>query len=265
MNNKRTNIVTKLILSLMFIGCLWDWQYGYYQFVRFAGMAGFIFLGNLDREKKVQSFFWFSSAILINPFIKIPLGRTIWNIVDIIWAALLIITILRETFSKRTFDNFFRDRFIRRVINEAARLIFSNKVEFEALIKRFARGGTDRSKLIAYSALEVASTRVPSSNQERFLRVLEIYSENLSKLLDSDYQEVLEIQKTKAEIQFLKTKTEFLVAEQNCEMDEYSFECMRYRMEKAKHGPLSQSEWKKIYDQSQKIKNLGKRINELNG
>jgi hypothetical protein len=34
-----------------------------------------------------------ASAILINPFVKIALGRTIWNVKDVIWAVILIASI----------------------------------------------------------------------------------------------------------------------------------------------------------------------------
>jgi len=68
--------------------------YGYYQLIRFIGMIGFGIL-SFKQYKKNQGWFitWVSSAILINPFFKITLGREIWNIVDIIWAILLIASI----------------------------------------------------------------------------------------------------------------------------------------------------------------------------
>ena len=83
-------------ISIFFLGCLFDWQYGYYQLVRFIGMIGFIVLAGFDSKNKLLSILWISSALLINPFIKISLGRTIWNIVDIIWVVILIITVIYE-------------------------------------------------------------------------------------------------------------------------------------------------------------------------
>jgi uncharacterized membrane protein YhdT len=60
--------------------------YGYFQLVRFVGMMGFIILAYLDKEKedKTIMIIWICSAVLINPIFKIALGRTIWNIVDVI-------------------------------------------------------------------------------------------------------------------------------------------------------------------------------------
>lgn len=72
--------------------------YGYFQLVRFFGMIVFIILAYFEKDKtnKTQMVVWICSALLINPFIKIALGRFIWNIVDVIWAILLIGTFLLE-------------------------------------------------------------------------------------------------------------------------------------------------------------------------
>ena len=85
----------KIILSILFLVCLFDMPYGYYQFVRFLGMIGFGLLA-FDNYQKNQTWFviWISSALLINPFFKIALGRDMWNIIDVIWAVLLIVSMI---------------------------------------------------------------------------------------------------------------------------------------------------------------------------
>jgi hypothetical protein len=57
-------------------------------------MVGFAVLA-FDQYKKNKAYFvlWLASAILINPFIKIALGRSTWNVIDVIWAVILIISI----------------------------------------------------------------------------------------------------------------------------------------------------------------------------
>ena len=40
-------------------------------------------------------------AVLFQPFIKIPLGRMVWNIVDITIAILLLVMLLKERESKK--------------------------------------------------------------------------------------------------------------------------------------------------------------------
>ena len=91
----KTILIIKIILGILFLGCLWDWNYGYYQLVRFSGMVGFGILAYDNCKKsKAWTVIWLSSAILINPIIKITLGRELWNIIDVIWVILLIISIL---------------------------------------------------------------------------------------------------------------------------------------------------------------------------
>ena len=88
-------IAIKIILSILLLVCLLDMPYGYYQFVRFIGMIGFGLLA-FENYQKNQIWFviWISSALLINPFIKIALGRDMWNIIDVIWAVLLVVSMI---------------------------------------------------------------------------------------------------------------------------------------------------------------------------
>ena len=84
--------ITKTILSILFILCLFDMPYGFYQIVRFVGMAGFGVLAYIShkKEEKISLIIYISLAILFQPFIKIVLGRVIWNVVDVVLALLLI-------------------------------------------------------------------------------------------------------------------------------------------------------------------------------
>jgi hypothetical protein len=98
--------IIKIILAILLLLCLADMPYGYYQFVRFAAMAGFLYLAYLaieDNKKKNIAVVWSEYqvkylplfnyvllALLFQPFFKIALGRTIWNIVDLIAAFILI-------------------------------------------------------------------------------------------------------------------------------------------------------------------------------
>ena len=91
-------ISVKIIIAVLFVLCLFKMPYGYFQLVRFLGMASFIWFAYLDNETNNKSLviLWVCSAILINPIIKIPLGRTIWNIADIVWALILLSTLLKD-------------------------------------------------------------------------------------------------------------------------------------------------------------------------
>jgi hypothetical protein len=88
-------IAIKITFVILLLVCLLDMPYGYYQFVRFIVMIGFGLLA-FENYQKNQTWFviWISSVLLINPFFKIALGRDIWNIVDVIWAVLLVVSII---------------------------------------------------------------------------------------------------------------------------------------------------------------------------
>lgn len=91
---RKVEAIIKVVLAILFIGCLFDWEYCYFMLVRFLGMVGFAILAYKQFKKNDVWFVtWLASALLINPFFKIALGRTIWNIFDVIWAILLIVSI----------------------------------------------------------------------------------------------------------------------------------------------------------------------------
>lgn len=85
----------KLILTIFLFGCLIDFPYGYYQFVRYAALLGFTYLAYNANEKgfSYEVFIYVALAILFQPFIKIALGRTIWNIVDVIVGIGLLVSL----------------------------------------------------------------------------------------------------------------------------------------------------------------------------
>lgn len=85
----------KIILPILFLLCLLQMPYGYYQAVRFIGFLGFALLAyfSYQENRKVEIFIFISLALLFQPFIKVALGRTVWNIVDVIVSAGLIISL----------------------------------------------------------------------------------------------------------------------------------------------------------------------------
>lgn len=82
----------KLSLVVLFVVCLFRMPYGYYELVRFIGMVGFAVLAYYDRNNSGLVVLWGASALLINPFFKLALGRTVWNVVDVVWAVVLVVT-----------------------------------------------------------------------------------------------------------------------------------------------------------------------------
>ena len=89
------NKTIKIILAILFFLCLLDLPYSYYQLVRFAALVGFAFLSykHYESGNKSMAFAFAALAILFQPVFKIALGRTLWNIVDVVIGILLIISL----------------------------------------------------------------------------------------------------------------------------------------------------------------------------
>jgi len=88
----------KIILAILFFLCLADMPYGYYQFVRFAGLIGFAILAYQANEqgRQTEMIIYGGLALLFQPFFKIALGRQMWNIVDVIVGIGLLISIFMK-------------------------------------------------------------------------------------------------------------------------------------------------------------------------
>ncbi len=87
--------IVKVILALMLLLCLAKMPYGYYQFVRFGALVGFALLAYNSYEKGLTNYMiiFIGLGLLFQPFIKIALGRELWNIVDVIVAIGLLVSI----------------------------------------------------------------------------------------------------------------------------------------------------------------------------
>jgi len=78
--------------------CLLDMPYGFYQLVRFLGLIGFGVLAyySSQEKKETETIVYIALAILFQPIFKIPLGRTLWNIVDVVVAIGLLWSVLKK-------------------------------------------------------------------------------------------------------------------------------------------------------------------------
>jgi hypothetical protein len=73
-------IVIKLILTILLLGCLVDFPYGYYQFVRFAALVGFGYLAfnaNEQGAKNEVFIYLFGFGYFISTFFQ----NSTWQIV----------------------------------------------------------------------------------------------------------------------------------------------------------------------------------------
>ncbi len=89
------NIIKCSLATFLFL-CLADMSYGYYQLVRFIAIICFSLLAyNANkRAKKIEVIIYVSLVLLFQPFIKIALGRPLWNIIDVIVGIGLIISLI---------------------------------------------------------------------------------------------------------------------------------------------------------------------------
>ena len=92
----------KLIVAVLLLLCLADMPYGFYQLVRFVAAVAFAYLSYdyFKSKKDVMGFVFAALALLFQPLFKVSLGRTLWNLVDILVALGLLYLIIR-TFKKK--------------------------------------------------------------------------------------------------------------------------------------------------------------------
>lgn len=95
-------IKLQFVLAIALLLCLAPMPYGYYMLVRYGST---IILGMMAYQcyltrKENRALIWGALAVLFQPVIKIPFGKTMWNIVDIIVAIALLLIAL-HTYKKK--------------------------------------------------------------------------------------------------------------------------------------------------------------------
>jgi len=86
----------KIVLAILLFLCLLDMPYGFYQFVRIVALIGFAILAYqaLHEGRQTEVIIYALLAILFQPIFKIALGRDLWNVVDVIVGASLIVSLV---------------------------------------------------------------------------------------------------------------------------------------------------------------------------
>lgn len=92
-----------IVLAVLLLLCLADMPYGYYTLVRFVSAFAFAYLSYdyFNSKKERMGYVFAALAVLFQPFFKFSLGRTMWNIVDVIVAIGLIALIIRSSKSEK--------------------------------------------------------------------------------------------------------------------------------------------------------------------
>lgn len=93
----------KVIMAVLLLVCLAKMPYGYFQFVRLACCAGFIYVAvqEFKAGKQITGVLSVAGAILFNPIFKIYLRRGTWNTIDVIIAVFLIAWAIAEFANKK--------------------------------------------------------------------------------------------------------------------------------------------------------------------
>ena len=88
----------KLIIAAILLICLLPMPYGYFIIARFITMEAFAYFAFIYSDKKLMplAFTFGALALLFQPFFKLALGRTIWNIVDVMVAIFLVFLWYKE-------------------------------------------------------------------------------------------------------------------------------------------------------------------------
>ena len=78
--------------------CLLPLPYGIYMIARVAVMilGGYLALYYLAQKNKALAITFAAVALIFQPFLRIPLGRELWIIVDVVVAILLIVLIAKK-------------------------------------------------------------------------------------------------------------------------------------------------------------------------
>jgi hypothetical protein len=88
----------KIVLALLLFACLLDMPYGFFQLVRFVALVGFGVLAYQAHQlgRQTEMIVFGALALLFQPFLKISLGRDLWNVVDVIIGIGLLISAFRK-------------------------------------------------------------------------------------------------------------------------------------------------------------------------
>jgi hypothetical protein len=91
--------ITKVVLAAALFICIFHMPYGYYQLIRIIAPLGFGFLAYLGykEKEKFTPILYVFCAILLNPVVKIYFKKQTWNIIDIILACLLLLSLVPFT------------------------------------------------------------------------------------------------------------------------------------------------------------------------
>lgn len=100
MKNKKigTKQNIQIASAILLLLCFLPMPYGFYTIVRLAMtiISGYLAYDYYTHNKKQLAVTFSIIAVLFQPFIKLALGREIWQVVDVVVAILLLILAFRK-------------------------------------------------------------------------------------------------------------------------------------------------------------------------
>lgn len=98
MTKRETTALLYAAEALLLLLCLLYMPYGFYSLVRFISAIAFCYFAYIAYKSgnEGRMILFIALAILFQPFIKIPLGRLVWNVVDIIVAIYCILLLVNQ-------------------------------------------------------------------------------------------------------------------------------------------------------------------------
>ncbi|WP_298072920.1 DUF6804 family protein [uncultured Bacteroides sp.] len=89
------------VLAIALLVCLLPMPYGYYVLIRFVSAIAFGMMAYEYYHQKQKKLYvvTLGLTLLFQPLVKIPLGREVWNLVDVLCAVFLLYLFWRK---KRT-------------------------------------------------------------------------------------------------------------------------------------------------------------------
>lgn len=87
-----------LVLAIALIACLLPLPYGFYTLIRFATAIVAVCWAYTfyKRRQTALAIFAAAVALLFQPFVKIVMDRSTWNVVDLILAVLILIAVFKR-------------------------------------------------------------------------------------------------------------------------------------------------------------------------
>ncbi len=91
-------LIVKIILVIILLSCLLPLPYGAFELIRFASFGGFCYLAYkyFKGHNEGKAMIFGTLALLIQPFFKLSLGRSLWNFIDIAIVVFVVYLIIKK-------------------------------------------------------------------------------------------------------------------------------------------------------------------------